>query len=465
MSILDDFSVPAAMPMPGSPASNASSGSADSPSGPRTPETPISVLHPVLPIPAEGIAPISAAGAIGPGGKRKSSRRANTAERRATHNAVERQRRETLNGRFLDLAGLLPNLSQIRRPSKSAIVNSSIAHIHASRRHRALAAREVRLLKLEADAIRREVNQWRERAGLPGVEEPARSDAFNLVLAGEMEVEPEIPDYDGGMDEDGYDEEDDLMPASQPAPVQQHPLATMVSPVAEAPNPFAALHRAPNAQKPRVQAPMVYDSSGAQYSGFDSRLLPHGHPAHFAPPPPHYVTTPGPAVEEPVWPHNGYAHLGMPKASGAAAYHQERAHALAMMRQQHEHQMLVRAGHAYGSPADGDDGSSGAGSAPGSSHGMPMGRVRAASNALPSTLDFGGDYGVAGVPVPQGRARGLSVSTGTNGLVGSWDGVGSPLGMSPLAAAMGMKSAPIAIPNAGQASVNMGAGAAMAMMF
>jgi len=35
------------------------------------------------------------------GVKRKPSRRANTAERRATHNAVERQRRETLNGRFL----------------------------------------------------------------------------------------------------------------------------------------------------------------------------------------------------------------------------------------------------------------------------------------------------------------------------------------------------------------------------
>ena len=39
----------------------------------------------------------SAAGPV----RRKPSRRANTAERRATHNAVERQRRETLNGRFL----------------------------------------------------------------------------------------------------------------------------------------------------------------------------------------------------------------------------------------------------------------------------------------------------------------------------------------------------------------------------
>jgi hypothetical protein len=91
--------------------------------------------------------------------KRKQSRRANTAERRATHNAVERQRRETLNGRFLDLASLLPNLSQIRRPSKSSIVNSSIAYIHASRRHHLLASRELRLLKTENDHLRFEINE------------------------------------------------------------------------------------------------------------------------------------------------------------------------------------------------------------------------------------------------------------------------------------------------------------------
>ncbi|KAF8307449.1 hypothetical protein DL93DRAFT_2064828 [Clavulina sp. PMI_390] len=42
-------------------------------------------------------APGTPAGAI----RRKPIRRANTAERRATHNAVERQRRETLNSRFL----------------------------------------------------------------------------------------------------------------------------------------------------------------------------------------------------------------------------------------------------------------------------------------------------------------------------------------------------------------------------
>jgi len=139
------------------------------------------------------------------GVKRKPNRRANTAERRATHNAVERQRRETLNGRFLDLAALLPNLSQIRRPSKSSIVNSSIAHIQASRRHRLIASRELKMLKHEADALRREVNEWRDRAGLPRVEEPVRGDAFSMVITGELEVIQGITiEEEDEESEDGY---------------------------------------------------------------------------------------------------------------------------------------------------------------------------------------------------------------------------------------------------------------------
>jgi hypothetical protein len=155
--------------------------------------------------------------------KRKPSRRANTAERRATHNAVERQRRETLNGRFLDLAILLPNLSQIRRPSKSSIVNSSIAHIQASRRHRHVASRELKLLKFEADALRREVNEWRDRNGLPRVDEPIRGDGFGIVLAGELEVIQGI-----AIEEEDEDSEDSFgaapmgaMPGAPHQPQQQ----------------------------------------------------------------------------------------------------------------------------------------------------------------------------------------------------------------------------------------------------
>jgi len=190
-----------AMSLPTSPASDNSDSS-----NPRTPTSPSLQLSSTEP-------------AIAPS-KRKPSRRANTAERRATHNAVERQRRETLNGRFLDLAALLPNLSQIRRPSKSSIVNSSIAHVHASRRHRLLAARELREMKMEADALRRELNEWRDRAGVPRVEEPVRGEGFGMIISGELEVlgvageEEDYGDEDGGMG--GYDE---VPPSSAPPPM------------------------------------------------------------------------------------------------------------------------------------------------------------------------------------------------------------------------------------------------------
>lgn len=160
------------------------------------------------------------AGQIAPAGgvKRKPNRRANTAERRATHNAVERQRRETLNGRFLDLAALLPNLSQIRRPSKSSIVNSSIAHIQASRRHRLIASRELKMLSNEADALRREVNEWRDRAGLPRVEEPVRGDAFAMVISGELEIIQGIP-----LEEEDEDGEDGFGAALPMGAMPSHP--------------------------------------------------------------------------------------------------------------------------------------------------------------------------------------------------------------------------------------------------
>ncbi|KAI0682397.1 hypothetical protein C8T65DRAFT_750513 [Cerioporus squamosus] len=193
--------------IPDSPASSPDSSS----NGPTTPVSPSnSVQTLALPPPVEGAAPAQSTPANNPAQpKRKPSRRANTAERRATHNAVERARRETLNSRFLDLAALLPNLSQIRRPSKSSIVNSSIAHIHASRRHRLLAARELRLLKLESDALRRELNEWRDRSGLPRVDEPVRGEAFQMILSGEVEVLSAGPieeeGAEGDYDDDGYD--------------------------------------------------------------------------------------------------------------------------------------------------------------------------------------------------------------------------------------------------------------------
>lgn len=187
--------------IPSSPSDGASSSSTHPPS----PLTPPPISHSLSDLNADSN---SSTIPPAPAGKRKPSRRANTAERRATHNAVERQRRETLNGRFLDLAALLPNLSQIRRPSKSSIVNSSIAHVHASRRHRLIAARELRMLKAEADVLRRELNEWRDRSGIPRIEEPARGDGFNMVLSGEVEVVLPSNQHedDQSMEDDGDDD-------------------------------------------------------------------------------------------------------------------------------------------------------------------------------------------------------------------------------------------------------------------
>jgi hypothetical protein len=140
-------------------------------------------------------------------------KRTTTAERRATHNAVERARRETLNGRFLLLASLLPNLSQIRRPSKSAIVNSSIAHVNASKRHRLLAARITQELLRESEELRREVNEWRDRAGVRKVEPRMRSEGMGMVLRGELEAISISPEDE---DEEDYQYHEQLARSGPP---------------------------------------------------------------------------------------------------------------------------------------------------------------------------------------------------------------------------------------------------------
>lgn len=81
--------------IPSSPSDGSSSSSSTHPPSPLTPPSITDSLPNVNADLSSTMTPPTAAG------KRKPSRRANTAERRATHNAVERQRRETLNGRFL----------------------------------------------------------------------------------------------------------------------------------------------------------------------------------------------------------------------------------------------------------------------------------------------------------------------------------------------------------------------------
>ncbi|KAJ6506784.1 hypothetical protein C8R45DRAFT_511439 [Mycena sanguinolenta] len=197
--------MPASDYAPPSPSGSAKSDGSSNSASTGPPRTPASIAPPMPTfMNFTGEDTINGVPTLG-GAKRtsKTTRRVNTAERRATHNAVERQRRETLNSRFLDLASMLSNLSQIRRPSKSAIVNSSIAHLNASRRHRILAAQQLRAMKNEADALRHELNEWRTRAGVAFIEEPMRSDAFGIVLRGELEFEAgDMLEGDSGEDDE-----------------------------------------------------------------------------------------------------------------------------------------------------------------------------------------------------------------------------------------------------------------------
>ncbi|KAJ2739544.1 hypothetical protein H4S06_006282, partial [Coemansia sp. BCRC 34490] len=57
------------------------------------------------------------------------------AQRRATHNAIERARRESLNGQFQDLASAVPALIHVRRPSKATIVEKSLDYIRTFKDH------------------------------------------------------------------------------------------------------------------------------------------------------------------------------------------------------------------------------------------------------------------------------------------------------------------------------------------
>ncbi|CAK5272507.1 unnamed protein product [Mycena citricolor] len=166
-------------------------------------------------------------------------------ERRATHNATERARRERLNIRmtvrlhfsivpqgtvthqaviaFQMLASLLPDIApgehNRRQPSRLAIANSCITHIHAARRHRARTAECLRTMIAERAQLRAELNTWREKAGLDPIpasdhaggelDEDAR-DVFERLLRGdELEFEvSDLPPSDDGEDGEPGDAED-----------------------------------------------------------------------------------------------------------------------------------------------------------------------------------------------------------------------------------------------------------------
>lgn len=154
--------------------------------------------------------PIALAGAPRPAGsaaKSKPRKRVNTAEKRHQHNAIERQRRETLNSKFLVLARLLPSLAACRRPSKSAIVNGSITHLTHQRNQRLLAAKLLRQMTAERDELFAEVNEWRKANGFPPKAGPAAS--WTSEMEEICQVEKETFGSFANVDESNEDQNDE----------------------------------------------------------------------------------------------------------------------------------------------------------------------------------------------------------------------------------------------------------------
>lgn len=87
------------------------------------------------------------------------------ADKRATHNAIERARRESLNGRFMTLAEALPAMAHVKRPSKSIIVNKALDFVFEAQ------VKEHALIK-ENNELRRQVDQLRARLGMAPLPPP-----------------------------------------------------------------------------------------------------------------------------------------------------------------------------------------------------------------------------------------------------------------------------------------------------
>lgn len=105
-----------------------------------------------------------------PNKNKKKRIRVFTPDDRATHRVIEKQRREALNERFIELARLLPGLASHHRLSKSIIVHESIAHHKKQRAAQLTAAREIRCLLSEREELLAEVNDWRTRFSHVGTE-------------------------------------------------------------------------------------------------------------------------------------------------------------------------------------------------------------------------------------------------------------------------------------------------------
>ncbi|KAI8078853.1 uncharacterized protein BX664DRAFT_318192 [Halteromyces radiatus] len=77
-------------------------------------------------------------------------------DRRSAHNALERQRRETLNSKFQELAHALPALQTVRRPSKTMIVAKSLDYVTKSIQRETNYVNQIKDLRKQNERLRKQ---------------------------------------------------------------------------------------------------------------------------------------------------------------------------------------------------------------------------------------------------------------------------------------------------------------------
>lgn len=327
-----------------------------------------------------------------------------------------------------------------------------------------LAARELRLLKLEADALRRELNEWRDRSGLPRVEEPVRGEAFQMILSGEVEVlsagpieEEDGDEYGDGFGEDSYDgsgpgmsDEDDMRRSSQMAQAASL-MKTDANPFAHSPPTGHGLHLQTILPRPPNGAPSPMIVQSPTNVSFENPAMAMYDSPHAQMPPQFYLSAPLMARhDDKAWAMYGGAHqqytppqtshglvLPTQQQQQQQAQQQQNAYLLNLQRQA----MMQNQQHMYASPIDNDDASS-----VGSTHspipGAGTSTKRERSGSMGSTGSAGsgrGNYEMSGVLT---GGAGVPRRMGGGGGATGWDenmGMGGGMaGLGPMSAMGGL---------------------------
>lgn len=92
-------------------------------------------------------------------GANAANRKLSETEKRANHNATERARRDSLNNRFQEIADCIPQLRDVKKPSKSIIMQKTLEYVTMAQKRNDMHTKEITLLKKENEKLKQEIKE------------------------------------------------------------------------------------------------------------------------------------------------------------------------------------------------------------------------------------------------------------------------------------------------------------------